>query len=177
MTSDPPSPLNLQLAWDRVKLEHAYGFVRHPFERAIVETDLQSWLSGLATSVEAGTYEPEPITLCEVPKVKRAVRPGAILTLADPVPVNAFLGQVEREGEWVSARPRDGCALTGDTTVPPQPRPQTTVRGLGAEELPEQIAVCGSDNRMRGAGGRLVVEAADNCDRDTVDLAHHQFSR
>lgn len=88
-----PPTLDLALAWKRVKadLPHCV-FVRHPFELDLIEKDLTGWLSQLKTLLDDGKYRPQPMVVCDVPKGKGAIRPGAHLSLNDRIVFAACVG-------------------------------------------------------------------------------------
>jgi len=92
--SDPLEELlDLEMAWKRFKLDHPHRvFVEHPFENSLIELDLDEWLQQLREDVASGHYRPGPIAVCDVPKSKGAVRPGAFITAADAVVYAACVG-------------------------------------------------------------------------------------
>src|SRR5262249_42903453 len=78
--------LDLIAAWLRVKTEELGSlFVRKPNEIALAELDLDEWLREISESVSNGTYNPSPMVVCDVPKPKSVIRPGAILSVVDRV--------------------------------------------------------------------------------------------
>lgn len=82
--------LNLRAAWLRVKSEERHSrFVRKPNEIELAELDLEEWLSELLASISAGGYNPSAMIVCDVPKPKGVIRPGAILTIGDRVVYSA----------------------------------------------------------------------------------------
>src|SRR5436190_14821902 len=85
--------LDLDTAWKRLKLEGAHrGFVRHPFELALTESDLPAWLNAIREDLRTGGYAPSAVTICDAPKGKGAVRPGGILSLRDRLVFIAAVG-------------------------------------------------------------------------------------
>jgi hypothetical protein len=85
MSLDLAKKLNLDLAWRRVKADQYRVFVRHPVEVQLIELDLQGWLTALDEHIQKDEYSPSPVIICDVPKTKQGVRPGAIMSLADQV--------------------------------------------------------------------------------------------
>ena len=93
MTVALANTLDLETAWKRVRADLPHRvFVRHPFELALIESDLAGWLSKLSTDIAAGTYHPSSMVVCDVPKGKGAIRPGAHLAMNDRVVFAACLG-------------------------------------------------------------------------------------
>jgi len=90
------SRLHLSLAWRRAQADLAErrAFVRHPFHEQLIETDLDSWLRGLAGLIDAEEYVPSPCSLCSAPKPGGQVRPGGVLTLEDQVLYSALVQQM-----------------------------------------------------------------------------------
>jgi hypothetical protein len=85
--------LDLTLAWNRVLDDLGYRtFVRFPFEIEMVEINLDEWLEQLREELRTDTYAPTSPLVCEVPKPKGAIRPGAHLSLKDRVVYFACLG-------------------------------------------------------------------------------------
>jgi hypothetical protein len=68
------------------------ALVENPYERELVETDLESWLDDLKTSVVNGTYTPGAVDLCGAPKGGDLIRPAARMALADRVVYTAAVG-------------------------------------------------------------------------------------
>jgi len=84
---------NLRRAWARAKADLAgRTFVRPPFDQAIIEFDLESWLDGLHTQLATGAYRPRSSLVCDVPKGNGAVRPGMHLRTVDRVVFAACVG-------------------------------------------------------------------------------------
>ena len=97
--------LNLELAWGRVRddLENRV-FVRHPYEMDLIEIDRDSWLSDRQASIRSGGYFPSAMIVCDVPKAKGGIRPGAHLQATDRLVyaacVGACLENVHAEIRW-----------------------------------------------------------------------------
>jgi hypothetical protein len=93
MTTTLSALLDLPLAWKRVKLDLKHCvFVRHPFDLELIESDLVGWLSELTTAITSGTYHPQPMVVCDVPKDKGTIRPGSHLAMNDRVVFAASVG-------------------------------------------------------------------------------------
>jgi hypothetical protein len=85
--------LDFQTAWKRAKDDLAHRvFIRHPFSLALIEHDLDGYLSNLEAKVKSGKYHPSAMTICDVPKGRGAIRPGAHLTLEDRIVYAACVG-------------------------------------------------------------------------------------
>ena len=84
---------DLRVAWRRVKRDHRSRrtFVTHPFEIALIDQDLESWISELESKIENESYRPGPCEYINIPKPQGSVRPGAILSLEDHVIFEANL--------------------------------------------------------------------------------------
>jgi Reverse transcriptase (RNA-dependent DNA polymerase) len=84
---------DLELAWKRIKLDIPDRiFVSNPFEIQIIEKDLGGFLTPILDALQSDQYAPNPLYICEVPKAKNLVRPGAILTIEDRVVYYTCLG-------------------------------------------------------------------------------------
>jgi hypothetical protein len=97
--------LDLALAWRRVKNDQPERiFIRHPFEIAVIEQDLNGWLSNLGDSIRNDSYNPSSSLVSDVPKGKGAVRPAAHLSMADRVVYAGCVGlcfpQIHRHLAW-----------------------------------------------------------------------------
>jgi hypothetical protein len=86
--------LDLALALRRVKHEISSDrcFGVHPHELRLAVKNEASWLHALTDDLSAGSYEPGPLDICQVPKPKGAIRPGGRLTLRDHVVYTACVG-------------------------------------------------------------------------------------
>lgn len=84
--------LDFDLAWKRAKNDLTHVFVKHPFELNLIESDLAGWISELRNSVQDQSYRVRPMVVCDVPKGKGAIRPGAHLSIEDRVLFAACLG-------------------------------------------------------------------------------------
>lgn len=96
--------LDLDLAWLRVSDDiSSREFVRHVYERELVETELESWLKQLQAEILAG-YSPSAPTIADVPKGNGAVRLGALLPLNDRIVyagcVGAALPAIHSTLDW-----------------------------------------------------------------------------
>jgi hypothetical protein len=75
-----------RLAWNRVKEDLGHRtFIQFPFEVQMIELNLDEWLDSLLERVRLDRYAPSAPLLCEIPKPKSAIRPGAHLTFHDRV--------------------------------------------------------------------------------------------
>lgn len=83
---------DVELAWRRVKVDFGRNFVRNPYEERLVEVDLAAWLDRLHDAMANGRYAAQPVGMCDMPKRKGAVRPGALLSLEDRVAYAACVG-------------------------------------------------------------------------------------
>ncbi len=85
--------LDLRLAWDRVRgdLEDRV-FVRHPYEVELIELDRNTWLAEQLEIVRLNRYAPAAMVVCDVPKAKGGIRPGALLTIGDRLIYAACVG-------------------------------------------------------------------------------------
>lgn len=93
MTVELAEKLDLGLAWKRARADLPHSvFVRHPFEIELIESDLAGWLSGLTTAIADGQYRPSPMVVCDVPKGKGAIRPGAHLGVKDRIVFASCVG-------------------------------------------------------------------------------------
>ena len=85
--------LNLELAWQRTKLDRPDRvFVTNPYLTAIAEQDLHAYLAEVRELVARG-YAPSPAGTCPVPEGRWQVRPGAYLRLEDEIVFNALVGR------------------------------------------------------------------------------------
>ena len=94
----PPDQLDLSLAWRRATgdLASRRAFARHPFHDALISSELDPWLAGLARSLRDGTYHPHSCRVVQVPKPSSHIRPGADLHLEDQVVFAALLQQMRQ---------------------------------------------------------------------------------
>jgi hypothetical protein len=94
--------LNFQLAYKRVQDElndqprSGRAFVANPFERELVELDLDSWLAALSDAVTSGNYAPGEVAFSGAPKGADLIRPGVHMGLADRVVYTAAVGACAR---------------------------------------------------------------------------------
>jgi hypothetical protein len=89
--------LNLQLAWQRVKLDRPHRtFVARPHLISWIESDLDSWIQSLADKLRAG-YTPHDCVTCYEPKGNWMVRPGAVLDINDEIVLNSALGSFHQQ--------------------------------------------------------------------------------
>ncbi|HSZ54155.1 MAG TPA: RNA-directed DNA polymerase [Tepidisphaeraceae bacterium] len=89
------SNMAIDLAWQRVRSGAAgRGFIKHPFELYLVETDLRNWLDKILSEITNGLYQPSTISIANVPKGKGAVRPGAWMALRDRLVYTACIGTI-----------------------------------------------------------------------------------
>ncbi len=70
------SPSELELAWKRVKIDQDRSSIKHPYEITLIEHDSKSWLDSVGAALANGAYRPQPLILCDVPKIPITVRPG-----------------------------------------------------------------------------------------------------
>ncbi len=91
------SHLDLELAFSRVlhDLSSGQSFFRHPHESDLINQDKAAWLSAL--NAELPTYVPGDLYLCNAPKGRGAVRPGAILSLRDQTIYAALVGALSEQ--------------------------------------------------------------------------------
>jgi Reverse transcriptase (RNA-dependent DNA polymerase) len=94
----------LQLAWRRYKRDLSKRcFVVHPHLVQWIESDLDSWLSDIASELASG-YSPRPARLIAVPKAGNLVRPATILEPEDAVVFNILVGlafpNIARHLKW-----------------------------------------------------------------------------
>jgi len=86
--------LSLELAWRRMRLDRPNRcFVNHPYNFSWIEYDLPGWLYDISKKFPS-SYSPHDPQICYSPKAGWAVRPGAILDLADELVFNAALGHI-----------------------------------------------------------------------------------
>ena len=80
------------------------AFVRHPHEIALINLDLQAWIADLEDGLRCGTYVPEALFTCNVPKPFGGIRPGAFLNCRDltvyAACVGVCLGRIRNELSW-----------------------------------------------------------------------------
>lgn len=105
MSEQLATNLDLQIAWRRVKRDIPDRvFIRHPFEVSIIEQDLDAWLNQLKDTIRDGVYNPGSSVICDAPKGRGAVRPGAHLSMGDRVVFAAIVGacfqQIHRHLQW-----------------------------------------------------------------------------
>lgn len=98
------SHAELQLAWRRYKRDLSERcFVIHPHLVQWIESDLDGWLSEIASELASG-YAPRPARLMAVPKAGNLVRPAAVLEPEDAVVFNTLVGlafpNIARQLEW-----------------------------------------------------------------------------
>jgi hypothetical protein len=86
--------LDLPLAWRRVcdDWNSERLFVRPSHERALVEEDLETWLSDLLEDLRTDRYTPSSLYIVNAPKGAGLTRPGGCLLLRDQVVYAACLG-------------------------------------------------------------------------------------
>jgi Reverse transcriptase (RNA-dependent DNA polymerase) len=85
--------LDLKTAWRRVKDDLANRvFIRHPYSVSLVESDLDGWLETRLKLIREGTYAPESVFVCDVPKENGLIRPGAHLSYTDRLVYTACVG-------------------------------------------------------------------------------------
>jgi hypothetical protein len=86
--------LDLDLAYARVRHDHLDGrvFIQHPYERDLVEADLEAWLGLLREEIRRGIYAPSGLRVWPVPKGRGFVRPGGYLSIWDQVVYAACVG-------------------------------------------------------------------------------------
>jgi hypothetical protein len=85
--------IDLPLAWKRFKLDLPDRvFVQHTFELPLIEPNLEQWLEHVTDLVANNRYKPQHPTVCDVPKGRSAVRPGAYLRVLDTVMYHACVG-------------------------------------------------------------------------------------
>lgn len=87
MSAELVELLDLDLAWKRAKrdIERDRIFIKNPYEAHLIEQDLKGWLSKLAKMVEENRFTPSPAIICEIPKPRSGIRPGAHLSIQDRV--------------------------------------------------------------------------------------------
>ena len=91
MSQELAARLDLRAAWSRVKSEERNSlFVRKPNEIELVELDVDEWLNEIHESIVKDTYNPSVMVVCDVPKPKSVIRPGAILSIVDRVVYSAW---------------------------------------------------------------------------------------
>jgi hypothetical protein len=92
----PLSASDLQLAFERVRLDHTTSrvFVSNPFELALATSFTDAWLSRILTGLDAGQYVPSPALHVDVPKENAGIRTGSILTLEDQIVYTACVGKL-----------------------------------------------------------------------------------
>ena len=97
--------LDLRTAWRHVKDDIANRvFIRHPYSVTLVESDLDGWLATRATLIREGKYVPDSAFICDVPKGKGLIRPGAYLSLTDQLVYAACVGacfpEIHKRLKW-----------------------------------------------------------------------------
>jgi len=93
MATELADLIDLSVAWKRFKADLPHRvFVCHPYELAVIESDLESWIEELLEEVRTNRYRPRPLVVCDVPKGRGIVRPGAHFRVADGVMYAACLG-------------------------------------------------------------------------------------
>lgn len=101
--------LDLNLAWKRVKrdIERNRVFVKHPYEILLIEQDLEGWLNNLNLFLEENKeniFTPSSASICEIPKPKSGIRPGAHLVMEDRIVyaacVEAAYTSIYKTLEW-----------------------------------------------------------------------------
>lgn len=116
------SPSELELAWKRVKIDQDRVFIRHPYEIVLIEQDAKAWLDRLGASLAKGTYGPQPLVLCDVPKTPITVRPGGHLTALDRTVFAACVGrclpEIGKTLTWSNGTPDFSYQLSSDLTKP-----------------------------------------------------------
>jgi hypothetical protein len=92
-----PNRSDLDLAWVRAKSDRPERcFVTYPHLITWIETNLKSGLDRLQARIDTG-YSPSACQVCNAPKPKWMVRPGAVLELNDELVLNAILGRFHSE--------------------------------------------------------------------------------
>lgn len=110
--------LDLHAAWKRVREDISTNrtFVHHPFEIELIDSDLDGWLKSLAESLRTERYHPSVAYICEIPKAKGHIRPGALLTAPDRVVyaacVGACLPAIKKALGWSQGKVDFGYRLT-----------------------------------------------------------------
>ncbi len=86
--------IDLPLAWRLVKWDLTQGriFASHPYEKRLIEVDLDLFLQNVEDDLRHDHYFPDVLKVCDVPKPNGAVRPGAILSLRDQIVYAASTG-------------------------------------------------------------------------------------
>lgn len=102
--------LDLLLAYLRARDEiedqrkSGRSFVCNPFERELVETDLDGWLDGVRELLRDGGYTPGPIELCGAPKGRDLIRPAVRMSLVDRLVYTAAVGacipHIQEATDW-----------------------------------------------------------------------------
>src|ERR1700751_3119315 len=94
MSQELAAALDLETAWSRVREDITRNrcFVVHPYEVQVIESNLSEWLASIREQLIADRYNPASAYICEVPKSKGAIRPGALLTITDRLIYAACLG-------------------------------------------------------------------------------------
>lgn len=87
------SCLDLDLAWKRIKLDVPHRvFIRNPLEIKIIERDKDSYFDNITDKLKKGKYYPGSLFLCNVPKGKGLLRPGAHICIDDRLIYYACIG-------------------------------------------------------------------------------------
>lgn len=93
MTFDYDYSLDFNLAWKRIKLDIPHRvFIRNPLETKIIERNQDSYFKSLTDRLKKGQYYPSTLFLCNVPKGKALLRPGALISIDDRLIYYACLG-------------------------------------------------------------------------------------
>ena len=86
--------MNIKLAWERVKYDIGKRhFLKYQFQLELINSDLSAWLEKQKIIFDAGSYIPNPILICDVPKGKGLIRPGAHLTIEDVLFYTALVAE------------------------------------------------------------------------------------
>ncbi|MGE3138443.1 MAG: reverse transcriptase domain-containing protein [Thermoleophilia bacterium] len=84
---------DLQRAWKRVKFDlENRVFIKSPFQRDLIESDLDAWLTPILEALQGGSVAVDPLYVAPVPKGRGLIRPGAWIPLHEHVAYTALLG-------------------------------------------------------------------------------------
>ncbi len=90
--------LKIDLAWERLKYDIGKRhFLNYKFQLDLVKTDLSNWLSVQKKEFDSGKYNPNPLCICDVPKGKGLIRPGAHLTIEDGLFYSALVSECYKQ--------------------------------------------------------------------------------
>ena len=95
-TSNIADLLNLELAWERVRFDYSNDrvFVEHPYERQLIERDLEGWMGNVRNKLLEDNYYVMPMQICDSPKFGDTIRPGGMLYSHDHLLYVALVGAV-----------------------------------------------------------------------------------